>query len=72
MKKCPKCGCEKFYVIAHITQDWEVDKNGNFVCVIDDVDVTHYPDDIDIWTCADCDYEDRGSAFNVKETEQND
>ena len=72
MKRCPKCGCERFYVTAHVTQDWEVDKNGNFVCVIDDIDVTHYPDDIDIWTCAGCDHEDRGSAFNVKETEQND
>ena len=25
-------------------------------------------DDMDIWSCANCDYEDRGSAFNVKET----
>ena len=69
MKRCPECGCERFYVTARIIQDWEVDKHGNFVCVIDDIDVIHYPDDADTWTCANCDYDNRGSAFNIKEEE---
>lgn len=67
MKRCPKCGCERFYVTANIVQDWEVDTNGNFIGVIDDVDVIRYPNDMDFWSCADCGYEDRGSAFNIKE-----
>lgn len=67
MKKCPKCGCEKFYVTAHVTQDWIVNERGDFIEVIEDcVEVTHFPDDIDFWTCADCGYEDRGSEFNIK------
>ncbi len=70
MKRCPKCGYEEFYVIAHVTQDWLVNNNGNFLDVIDDcVEVTHFPDDMDIWECAKCFYSDRGSAFNVKEND---
>ena len=26
MKKCPNCGSEEFFVTAHVTQDWLVDK----------------------------------------------
>lgn len=73
MKRCPKCGCEIFYVSAHVVQDWKVDRNGNWIETTDDcIEVTHYPDDMDIWGCAGCLYEDRGSVFNVKETQQND
>ena len=49
MKRCPKCGNTKFSVTAHVTQDWIVDKFGNFDSVITDcVEVTHKPDDDDI------------------------
>ena len=68
MKKCPKCGAETFYVTAHVTQDWKMNKYGDYVETMDDcIEITHYPDDTDIWGCANCYYEDRGSAFNVKE-----
>ena len=67
MKKCPKCGCEVFYVTAHVTQDWKVDAHGDFMDVIDDcVEVTHFPQDYDLWECAQCSHNDRGSEFNVK------
>lgn len=67
MKRCPKCGCKKFFVTAHVTQDWMVDEYGEFTKVIDDcVEVTHFADDIDIWDCVDCGYSDRGSVFNVE------
>lgn len=70
MKRCPKCGCETFYVTTHVTQDWKVDSNGEFVEVIEEcVEVTHFPKDYDFWTCTDCGYEDRGSIFNVKDDE---
>ena len=70
MKRCPKCGAETFYVTAHVTQDWKVNKFGDFVEIVDDcIEVTHFSDDVDIWSCANCLYEDRGSAFNVKEEE---
>lgn len=73
MKKCPKCGAETFYVTAHVTQDWMVDGNEEYLGTIDDcVEVTHHPDDMDFWCCTKCGYEDRGSVFNVKETKQND
>lgn len=68
MKRCPECGCTEFYVIAHVTQGWKVDEDGNFCDVtVDYIDVTHRPDDTDIWECAECGYEDRGEEFNVTE-----
>lgn len=68
MKRCPKCGGETFYVTAHVVQDWKVDKYGNFIETVDDcVCVSHFPEDNDIWSCANCDYEDCGEAFNIKE-----
>ena len=70
MKRCPKCGAEIFYVTAHVVQDWKVNRNGDFVEIVDDcIEVAHYPDDMDIWSCANCLYEDRGIAFNVQEEE---
>ena len=68
MKKCPKCGCTKFHATAHVTQDWEVDQNGNFVKSLNDcVEVTHFPDDEDVWDCANCGYSAAGSEFEITE-----
>ena len=51
MKRCPKCGCEEFYVTAHVVQDWIVDCNGDYIKTTEDcVEVAHYPKDDDIWT----------------------
>ena len=70
MKRCPKCGCEEFYVTAHVVQDWLVDYDGNYIKTADDcVEVAHYPKDDDIWTCNKCGYEAEGNEFNVKEKE---
>ena len=67
MKRCPKCGCETFYVTAHVIQDWKVGSDGEFIDVVEDcVDVTHFPDDYDIWSCTKCGYEDNGTIFNIK------
>lgn len=64
-KRCPKCGCEKFFVTAHVTQDWEVDEYGNWVSTIQDcVEVTHFPDEDDNWECAECGHNAAGSDFN--------
>lgn len=66
MKTCPKCGCTKFSVTPHVTQDWLVDGNGNFIsCTNQCVEVTHKPDDEDIWTCMKCGFSDSGSKFNI-------
>ena len=66
MKKCPKCGATLFGVTAHVTQDWIVDGDGAFrTCVNSCVEVTHRPDDDDVWTCIKCFYEDAGSKFNT-------
>ena len=68
MKKCPSCGGKRFCVTAHVTQDWLVDENGFFDRVICDcIDVTHKPDDDDIWECYECGHDGPGSEFNVKE-----
>lgn len=66
MKKCPKCGAKSFCVTAHVTQDWVVDENGVFLQSLNDcVEVTHYPDDYDIFDCNNCGYFAVGMEFNV-------
>lgn len=68
MKRCPQCGHTEFLVTAHVTQDWRVDENGDYIdMALDCVDVTHWPNDEDIWECAKCGYSDSGKMFNVKE-----
>ena len=53
MHKCPLCGGTSFLVTAHVTQTWEVDGEGYFQEEISSCDqITHSPDDDDIWTCA--------------------
>lgn len=66
MKKCPKCGALSFYTSAHVVQDWLVDSDGNFMrCMDDCIEVTHFPDDDDLWECANCSYCESGDKFNV-------
>lgn len=68
MKRCPKCGCTEFLVTAHVCQDWKVDENGEFLEIINECSqVTHHPDDNDIWQCFQCDYSGAGDEFNVPE-----
>ena len=68
IKRCPECGCEEFIVSAHVIQTWIVDKYGEFSEEISSCDeVSHYPDDGDIWECKKCHYEASGSEFNVEE-----
>lgn len=65
-KKCPKCGSTKFLVTAHVTQDWIVGSDGEFLVAVNQcAEVTHRPNDDDIWTCANCGLDDAGRAFNV-------
>lgn len=54
-KVCPVCGGTEFLVTAHVTQGWKVDGNGNFIeCTNECDEVTHTPDDEDMWQCAKC------------------
>lgn len=68
MKVCPKCGGKKFVVTAHVTEDWLVDEEGNWLDTRSSCnDVTHNPDNNDIWVCDACGYEAAGSDFEMKE-----
>lgn len=68
MKRCPKCGCEEFYVDAHIVETWLVDGNGEYILTKEScVGVAHEPNDYDIWECAKCGYFADGYVFNIKE-----
>ena len=67
MKRCPKCGGDRFIITAHVIQDWEVDEHGNWISTVNDcVEVTHFPDDDDCWECSVCGHNDDGYNFNVK------
>lgn len=71
MKRCPYCGNNRFYVTAHVTQDWIVDENENFVeCTNECGEVVHRPDNDDLWTCTECGYTSDGETFEVKPTSQ--
>lgn len=64
--RCPVCGAKSFEVTAHVTQDWKIDCNGTFLEALNEcVEVTHYPDEADIWSCANCDFSAEGKSFLV-------
>ena len=64
MYECPKCGGKSFEVTAHVTQDWRIDGNKNFLEELEScVEVIHEPNDDDIWTCANCGYSAAGREF---------
>lgn len=64
--RCPVCGAKSFEVTAHVTQDWKIDCNGTFLEALNEcVEVTHYPDEADIWSCANCDFSAEGKSFPV-------
>ena len=68
--RCPKCGAETFYATAHVTQDWLIDCYGNFVRSENDcLEVTHRPDENDVFDCAKCGYCDAGKKFLVPNEE---
>lgn len=68
MKKCPNCGYERFITVAHVIQKWLVDKDGDFEEVVSEwIEVTHKPNDYNVWPCFHCGYAGGGYQFNVKE-----
>lgn len=61
---CPKCGAKSFCATAHVTQDWVVDEKGNFIKSHNDcLEVTHFPDENDIFDCNNCGYSAEGREF---------
>ena len=57
MMVCPKDNThDRFIATAHITEDWVVDGEGNFVelSTASDCQVVHAPDEDDYWECAIC------------------
>ena len=64
--RCPVCGAKSFEVTVHVTQEWKIDCNGTFLEALNEcVEVTHYPDETDIWSCANCDFSAEGKSFLV-------
>jgi len=52
---CPKSKeHNRFSTTAHVTQTWEVDRNGNFSRELTTDDTTHGPDAGNHWTCLVC------------------
>ena len=73
IKRCPQCGAESFYVSAHVVQDWKVDSHGTFLEAYNECsEVTHRPDNNDLWECANCGFKAPGSEFEVSTEETSD
>lgn len=52
---CPNSPDHKtFETVAHVTEFWEVDEEGNFLNNLDGGEVTHGPNVDNIWTCMTC------------------
>ena len=45
---------KKFITVAHVTEDWIVDAEGNFLEVSSPGEVTHGADAGNTWVCAEC------------------
>ncbi len=61
---CLNCGGDVFYTAAHVMQEWCVDATGDFVNVATECcEVTHEPDDGNIWSCVAC-----GNEAEIAET----
>ena len=54
--RCPKDPNHKrFVTVVHMTEDWVVDENGDFLEVANsDGEVVHGPDPGHTWTCQEC------------------
>jgi hypothetical protein len=58
MMECPKDKThDRFVVTAHVTEDWVVDANGDYIETFlrSDCVVIHEPDEEDVWQCFMCD-----------------
>ena len=68
--RCPKCGGAKFSASAHVCQDWMLNEHGAFMETIDECSqVTHRPNDDDLWVCLDCGYDAAGGEFVKKQND---
>ena len=53
--RCPKNpDHKKFVTVVHVTEDWIVDSEGDFLEVHSDGEVTCRPDPGNTWTCHTC------------------
>ena len=71
IKVCPRCGNLAFSVTAHVAQDWVVNHNGDYIETINQCSqVTHEPDDDDVWQCMKCGYDGAGKEFVINDPER--
>jgi hypothetical protein len=45
---------KRFITVAHVSQDWEVDEEGNFMDNLGDLEIVARPNPGNCWTCKDC------------------
>lgn len=63
MKRCPKCGSAKLLTTAHVVQEYWMDGDQYDQTIEDCIEVAHYPDNEDLWSCRNCGYEAAGIEF---------
>ncbi len=52
---CPKNSNHvKFFTIAHVVEEWKVDKNGHYIDTVECLETAQEPCIENIWTCAVC------------------
>jgi hypothetical protein len=52
---CPNDPSHKtFITTAHVTQEWVVDDEGNFIKDLGVLETTHGPDPYNCWSCETC------------------
>ena len=53
--RCPADPTHKtFITVAHVSEDWLVDEDGNWIKTVAQGEVTQKPQPGNVWTCATC------------------
>lgn len=53
-----------FHTTAHVLQEWVVDETGEFIEMVEDLEVVHWPCRGNMWSCATCGQEAKVEAVD--------
>lgn len=45
---------DRFATVAHVMEEWEVDREGNWIQTLDVLQTSHKPCSGNVWTCRVC------------------
>lgn len=58
---------KRFHATAHVLQEWIVDEAGEFLEMVEDLEVTHWPCRGNVWSCDICGQEAKVEVVDGRE-----